>query len=760
MPLRRCAKGHTRKIRSAGPMDMESRKSDTSDLSSVPGERDEADSASRFEEVVTVQLDFLRKTLLDQYKEETEQLRSANSALLQRLGDEHNGIPAPSPVKSNGDVLAVIPYRNVSTVGPLDRQPVPMRWYNVACSLLEQADGVSQDLMTSTASENEGLSMRPAWKFAMHGVAKNDGRSAFSSEQTKAAKASVRINDFVKDESCLQPFVIPPQSRIQLAWSLMASCLILWDAITIPLEMFNVQELSHMLQLVGYFSFTFWMLDVPLHFFFGVQLEGTTELRPAKLAKLYIRGWFIVDVLVVSMDMMIYFLEAVVISGVDGGVLRSARYLRTLRLLRLFRLLRVLKLYRELSLVANRMLSTYAYMVMKVVGGLFLMLCINHLIACGWYGIASLSDGEKSWLAPLEMQEAGFAESYAASMHWALTQFTPATNNIAPHTAAERFFAIWVILLAMGVFSSFIGSISATVSSLRTARMDQFQKQSKLLQFFIERDLSVDLYGKVQEILKREGHFQMRLREEDVLLIGGIPERFKMELHEEMFMGSVLRLGCWPPNTNVDEYRVYFRNLCHRGMSEVVATPAQDIFLPGVDCKKVYQLQSGSGGYAVREQLLALCRGNVENDVLCLTSIWAEWYYRGRLTANSMCYIMSLDVDQFCKLATSFGGSLVQYLQIFGILLVGALETMEEKGKIITDLSLEAEKLDEMGSRAQRFATMASESNEKAHSIFRAAKSKTPTASYSSTLSSWRLGAPLAKPPPGPLTSSWNDMSL
>ena len=30
------------------------------------------------------------------------------------------------------------------------------------------------------------------------------------------------------------------------------------------------------------------------------------------------------------------------------------------------------------------------------------------------------------------------ADSYAVSIHWALTQFTPATNNVAPVTVAER----------------------------------------------------------------------------------------------------------------------------------------------------------------------------------------------------------------------------------------------------------------------------------------------------------------------------------
>lgn len=37
-----------------------------------------------------------------------------------------------------------------------------------------------------------------------------------------------------------------------------------------------------------------------------------------------------------------------------------------------------------------------------------------------------------------------------------LTQFMPATNNIAPNTAEERVFAIFVVLLGLAVFSSFV----------------------------------------------------------------------------------------------------------------------------------------------------------------------------------------------------------------------------------------------------------------------------------------------------------------
>jgi hypothetical protein len=41
------------------------------------------------------------------------------------------------------------------------------------------------------------------------------------------------------------------------------------------------------------------------------------------------------------------------------------------------------------------------------------------------------------WPAP-DPRQANFFESYAASIHWSMTQFTPATTNIAPANGIER----------------------------------------------------------------------------------------------------------------------------------------------------------------------------------------------------------------------------------------------------------------------------------------------------------------------------------
>ena len=274
-----------------------------------------------------------------------------------------------------------------------------------------------------------------------------------------------------------------------------------------------------------------------------------------------------------------------------------------------------------------------------------------------------------------------------------------------------RFFSVWVILLAMGVFSSFISSITSTVSSLRTARQENFQQQSKLLRFFNERNLSIDLYGQVQEFLGKQGVLEVRLKESDVSLIQNIPERLKMQLHDEMFASTLYCLGMWPTWSQTRD-QPFFRNLCHHAMTENVATPTQDAFMSATDCTGAYVLQSGSMRYLAKQktssQIMDMVRQKIDQGaVLCLPSLWADWQHRGRLTAEyGTCYYMKIDAEKFCSIATQYGGPLWQYLQIFGILLIGAVDNRDEQGIMITDLGFEEKELDRVVMRAQRIAAI------------------------------------------------------
>ncbi|CAK9045570.1 Potassium channel AKT1, partial [Durusdinium trenchii] len=376
------------------------------------------------------------------------------------------------------------------------------------------------------------LHMRRAW-----------GTSIMSKRRTPAMRASValpyansalRINEAQTDSSFLSFFVVRPQSNMQLVWSIAACILIMWDMITIPLEFFDAGELQMVQNVVNIIAFVFWLLDMPLNCFFGVFRHGVVELRPKVLAGLYFRSWFGVDLLIITIDIARFIAEAL-LQGSMSSSLQGGRYLRALRILRLLRLTRIGKLQKKFALLANRFLSTYVFMVLKVIWTLTLMLAINHIIACCWYGVAMASIDEPTWLSNVNLDGSGTTsvfDSYVASLHWSLTQFTPSTNNIAPANALERSFAVFVILLAMGFFSSFVGSITSTVNSLRSLQAAKVKQQDTLLQFFVERNMSLDLYSKVQEVIKMEKLAEVRLHETDVALVNSLPERFRIQLHE------------------------------------------------------------------------------------------------------------------------------------------------------------------------------------------------------------------------------------
>lgn len=88
------------------------------------------------------------------------------------------------------------------------------------------------------------------------------------------------------------------------------------------------------------------------------------------------------DCLIISIDLARFIAEAIFAGSDMSSGLSGGRYLRALRILRLLRLTRIGKLQKKFAILANRFLSTYIFMVLKVIWTLTLMLAINHIIAC------------------------------------------------------------------------------------------------------------------------------------------------------------------------------------------------------------------------------------------------------------------------------------------------------------------------------------------------------------------------------------------
>lgn len=610
-------------------------------------------------------------------------------ALKRRLLDKHQEEVGRGMNELHGD--------NEALLSPTSRQAkAAQRWAELTASLLDK--NVATNGSTDVEKVSRPLELRSAWQFS-RAEAYRAGRN-----RTHAGTDALRFNDTYQDESCLQRFVVGPESQVQFVWAMMATCFIIWDTATIPVEMFPVDRIfGQVITVVAVISSVFWIVDVPLHFLFGVQTGGAIELRPLQLAKLYMRSWLLADILIILIDVTLLSFQAFA-SDVNPAF-RSGRFLRTLRLIRLVRLLRVGKLERQVMKIANRFLSTYSLMALRVAGYLAIMLAMNHLIACCWYGVGAWTQHLGNWLDRSAIDPESVSEAYIASLHWSLTQFTPSTNPIAPGNAWERFYAIWVILLAMACFSSFIGSIGTTLTSMRSVRREQLLQETKLEVFFTERNLSLDLFERVKGALQQDKMARTRLHEQEVVLIQGIPERIKVQLHKEMFLRILFQLEIWPVWTRND--MDFLQHLCHHTMSEHTSRPGQDIFMPRTECFLVYVLETGSLEYFVQGQQPVHCT-ETSNAVLCLPSLWAEWHHVGHLTATfGTCFYVGIDCQKFCTLAATFGGPLCEYLKVLGILLLGQIEAAQGMNLVITDISVTTDiNVRELSERAEGFTSL------------------------------------------------------
>merc|ERR1712151_1001984 len=82
------------------------------------------------------------------------------------------------------------------------------------------------------------------------------------------------------------------------------------------------------------------MLDIPLSFVTGVYIDSILVMNPRRVARHYMRTWFIADVFVTS-------LSCASLPETLGSASTLFRYIRILRFLRIIRLFKVRKMFND-----------------------------------------------------------------------------------------------------------------------------------------------------------------------------------------------------------------------------------------------------------------------------------------------------------------------------------------------------------------------------------------------------------------------------
>jgi len=529
----------------------------------------------------------------------------------------------------------------------------------------------------STASTEKEFELKAIW----HALKK-----ATVSDHHALKKTTVQTMEFPESNEhiidggrCAKRFVLHPSSLKRLAWDLFGFACLSYDIVIIPFQSaFNPPPFTFG-QFMGIFSMVFWTVDIPLSMITGFQKGGSTVMVPRYILGKYARTWLLMDLCVVGLDWgVMIWTEANDGAETNDAVRqgRSLRMLRYLRALRLLRLLKLRKIFNEIQDHINTEMLATSFTIIRIIVGLVVA---NHIIACGWFALGESKigkgdgDNEHSWVAANKMMERNIGYRYATSMHWSLTQFTPASMEIRPYNFGERLFSIIVLIMAMVTFSSFVSTLTASITRLSDIRKNELRQFWLLRRYLRDLKISRQLALRVQRYVEYSfARQQSTVQESDVKLLMLLSEPLREELKVEIF-GPCL---CIHPL--FEEIQDSVRGFS-KAMQALNIAHGDIVFSYGEESMEMYFVTRGQLQYERGKEVELLSSeqedpeqnsfdpldvsidrqvtpdADVTSEVetlsrgewLCEPPLWTNWHHRGFLTAQSDCTLVAVDSSQF-----------------------------------------------------------------------------------------------------------------
>mmetsp|Transcript_56164 Transcript_56164/g.149338 ORF Transcript_56164/g.149338 Transcript_56164/m.149338 type:complete len:626 (-) Transcript_56164:54-1931(-) len=470
-------------------------------------------------------------------------------------------------------------------------------------------------------------------------------------------------------------FATNPTSRRRILWEAIGTALILYDLVTVPLQAFAL-DLAKFGVVTSWAAALYWTADVPFSFLVGFYADGALETRISKTAAHYCRTWCLPDILLVINDWALFALESA--DATHLNYIKAGRALRLLRFLRLLRLLKMRNLSQKLVEQAIHSLeflnSEYVLTTLRVAKLMVMIIVINHFVACSWYGIASMLGDERSWVNVHFSSSDDLAYRYGTSLHWSLTQFTPASMEVFPTNSRERAFNVCVVIFALLTFSSFISSITEAMTSIRKINGRRNMQYASMRQYLRENRVSMQLAVRVRHYLQQsERARQTRRVWRDVELFQELPEVLQMELRYEVYARLIARHPFFHQYGELDPSAM--KALCHRAVREVPLVSGQELFGPGQVADRMYFVVDGSLSYdfqgfgSSEEHLLDDASPLVSGGQwFAEAAVWVRWFHLGSMVAKTPSLVLALDVTKLHVVMAQYVDTLPhcrRYAQLF-----------------------------------------------------------------------------------------------
>mmetsp|Transcript_21217 Transcript_21217/g.39900 ORF Transcript_21217/g.39900 Transcript_21217/m.39900 type:complete len:727 (+) Transcript_21217:104-2284(+) len=422
-----------------------------------------------------------------------------------------------------------------------------------------------------------------------------------------------------------------PNAPARLSWDVASMILISYDVWWIPLQCFDPEE-DIFTMMMGWISLIFWTLDMVATLLVGYFDGGELVLSPKRIACRYLRTWFLPDLIVVLPD---WFTRVVDPEGGDG-LATVARMIKGFRAIRILRLLRLLKLQRLMNMVYDLIDSEYMFIVFTMIRLIVAITVLNHVIACIWYlvGYITMQEGMPNWLEDTGLRnvyKSEFAWKYLTSLHWSLTQFTPASMDVSARNEYERIMSILVLFFSLVAFSSIVGSVTNSMTALRNMSGDSKKQFWLLRRFLNHKKIGKTTSARIIRFLEHQtANQQGDVNPGSITILTLLSEPLKNLLAYEL---SKKHVENHPFFCHLEhEMSPILVKLCDTVLRTIDLASEDVVFHPGEEGEKMYFVKSGNFEYT-QSNGEVLKPPLKEKAWLAEAVLWTTWWHRGEFKA-------------------------------------------------------------------------------------------------------------------------------
>jgi len=447
--------------------------------------------------------------------------------------------------------------------------------------------------------------------------------------------------------------ILSPGSTVRLSWDIAGAFLLFFDCVMIPLSVF--EPLVHpFFEVMDWVTLLFWTFDMAASCLTGYHDKGITIMDPKLIFLHYLRTWFLLDLFVVVPDWTFTIVEMLTdIDAGKGG--NSSRFLRALRVIRISRMLRLVKLRRILQMLRDRIDSEHLFIMATVFKLLFNMLVVNHFLAAMWYGIGDVGRDfdAPNWIDQHDFSHTSLSTRYFVSFHWSLTQISPASMDVQPHNVAERIYAIFVLIFGLVLFSSFVSSITTSMTQLRTMEGDKSKQMWLLRRYLRNNGIQNALAWRILRYVEYAcNENKNQVSEQKLWVLKLLSNQLRNELNFAVSFSCVRNHPFFEVMSRVSRQTVVL--LANNAMNVQSLAFNDRVTVPGVLATNMYMVQFGKLSYAhfsethldvSKREMSFLCH----QDWACEGALWTEWYTLGEVVAETECKIINIQAAPFTE---------------------------------------------------------------------------------------------------------------